>query len=432
MFRQKKRLVLMLMIFLLILVTPLWAMDLDDSIENLAKQLGEDVAGNEAPVIVVWEFSDLDGKLTAFGKYVVEELTTALVRTKKFQVMERELLNKVLEEHQLDFTGFIDRDSAKEIGKLSGANAVVCGTITEFEKNVKINARLIATQTGNIISVASVEVQKDADVIKFLSKVLVEVKPVTNLGNTDKPAVRTDSRTLTPTVAVKPTEPIPTPGEGSWIKSYGENSAAENFVKPIIAAIENKKPDYFDDFSSQKLRWFKAWGEGEVGYKNGEFYMTTKPKKGCTADSPILPFIADFVLEVDQYYVTSSNGDAGICVRAYPGLNQKLQFTIKGSVQDFWVQRSKNGKDSIIFFAKKVPFIKGENEVNHITLFLKGALIAAFVNYELVGMFVDPVYSKLAAKGKISFFLHQSGSEPHTVGARWDNLKIWDLSKVKM
>jgi len=112
----------------------------------------------------------LDGKATELGKFLAEELITKLFLTKKFEVIERQLLNKIIAEHKLDFSGLIDPNSAKELGKILGADAIVSGTITDLVENIKVNARLISTETGQIFSVASEDIIKDNTVKKLMGQ----------------------------------------------------------------------------------------------------------------------------------------------------------------------------------------------------------------------------------------------------------------------
>ncbi len=87
--------------------------------------------------------------------FLAEELTTRLFKTKKFQVVERRLLNKVLEEQSLSVSDLIDKESIKKIGNLLGVTAIVTGSITNLGDDMKINARIISTETGSIATVAS-------------------------------------------------------------------------------------------------------------------------------------------------------------------------------------------------------------------------------------------------------------------------------------
>ena len=82
--------------------------------------------------IAVAGFSYSDGRDSRDGGVVAERITTELVKLKKFKVIERKEIEKVFEELKLQRSGAIDSDSAKDIGKMLGADWVVVGTLTEL------------------------------------------------------------------------------------------------------------------------------------------------------------------------------------------------------------------------------------------------------------------------------------------------------------
>jgi hypothetical protein len=83
-------------------------------------------------------------------------------------VIERHLLNKIIAEQKLSLTGIVDPTSAKQLGKILSVDAIVSGSITDLAQSLRINARLISTETGEIFAVASTEIFKDESVIKLL------------------------------------------------------------------------------------------------------------------------------------------------------------------------------------------------------------------------------------------------------------------------
>lgn len=140
---------------------------LDSQLQNLTDQIVLSLSQKQKTKIAVIEFSDLQGKVSEFGKYLAEELITRLYLTNEFEVIERQLLNKVLQEHKLNLSGLIDVSSAQELGRLLGVDAIASGSVTDLGSGVKVNARLISTETGKIFSVASVTIDKD-DVVRKL------------------------------------------------------------------------------------------------------------------------------------------------------------------------------------------------------------------------------------------------------------------------
>lgn len=148
---------------------------LDDRVGELSQQIAKEMADNQKKTIAVIEFVDLKGNVTDFGRYLAEKLITKLYQTKKFKVIERQLLNRVIAEQKLNLTGTIDPSSAKQLGKLLGVDAICSGTISDLAQTLDVNGRLISTETGEIFAVASTEIPKDDSVTRLLGDVSAKV-----------------------------------------------------------------------------------------------------------------------------------------------------------------------------------------------------------------------------------------------------------------
>ncbi|PYS20324.1 MAG: hypothetical protein DMF72_21480 [Acidobacteria bacterium] len=141
---------------------------LDQRIGELSKQISDGLTENQKQTIAVVEFADLRGNVTDFGRFISEELITRLYQTKKFKVIERQLLNKVVAEQKLSLTGVIDQTSAQKLGKLLGVDAIASGTVSDLGKSLRVNARLISTSTGEVFAVAATEIAKDDSVMALM------------------------------------------------------------------------------------------------------------------------------------------------------------------------------------------------------------------------------------------------------------------------
>jgi TolB-like protein len=86
------------------------------------------------------------------GKIVAEWLITALVKEGRFEVIERRLLKKILEEHKLVMTGVVDEDSATQLGKLLGVKVIISGSVMKFQNIMEVNARIIDVKSASIIA----------------------------------------------------------------------------------------------------------------------------------------------------------------------------------------------------------------------------------------------------------------------------------------
>jgi WD40 repeat protein/TolB-like protein len=90
------------------------------------------------------------------GKIVAEWFTTALVDSGRFEIIERRLLQQILEEQKIGSSGLIDPRSASQLGRLLGVKTVVSGTIQNYDRTFELNTRLIDVETGSIIVAESV------------------------------------------------------------------------------------------------------------------------------------------------------------------------------------------------------------------------------------------------------------------------------------
>ncbi|UCH35630.1 MAG: hypothetical protein JSV65_04575 [Armatimonadota bacterium] len=77
------------------------------------------------------------GRVFDVGKGVADMLTTALVNTRKFRVIEREKVDAVIAEQDLATSGRVDPATAAQIGKILGADYLLMGRVTEFAVETK-------------------------------------------------------------------------------------------------------------------------------------------------------------------------------------------------------------------------------------------------------------------------------------------------------
>lgn len=146
------------------------AEEMEAGFDRLAGEIVNSMSGTDKHKVAVLEFGNLDGRMTEFGQLVAEELITRLFATQKFSVVEREMLGKIIEEHRLNLSGAINEKTAKRFGKLSGVDVICSGTIADLGDAVRINARLISTETGSIFAAASVEIAGNERIKKLLAK----------------------------------------------------------------------------------------------------------------------------------------------------------------------------------------------------------------------------------------------------------------------
>jgi curli biogenesis system outer membrane secretion channel CsgG len=129
--------------------------------------------------IAVSRFEDRSGaRYAGIGKGVADMLATALVKSGKFSVIERQDLDKVFAEQHLGQSGAVTPESAAKAGKVLGVELLVIGSVSEFgikkrevsgafkvfgagvdnkEARAVVDLRLVNSTTAEIIAAESEE-----------------------------------------------------------------------------------------------------------------------------------------------------------------------------------------------------------------------------------------------------------------------------------
>lgn len=142
---------------------PLEESGLEASIKQLAKDIAGQMTQRNISKIAIDDFTDLNGRKSALGDFISEELVTNFYMTGSgsFDVVERRELARVMKEQKLQSTGSLDRTSIAKIGKLLGVEAIVTGSIASWGKAIKINARMIGVENARVFAAASKKVLSD-------------------------------------------------------------------------------------------------------------------------------------------------------------------------------------------------------------------------------------------------------------------------------
>ena len=136
-----------------------------DALAPLAKKLKDAVAAKpdfiSTPAeVAIARFAGIGISDPAAVEDVLEDLSTALVKTGVFQLVERSRLDDVLRELRIQNSGLVDSSTAKKLGRLVGAKAVLVGSISDRKDCYVINARLINTETGIVGIAESIVIDK--------------------------------------------------------------------------------------------------------------------------------------------------------------------------------------------------------------------------------------------------------------------------------
>ena len=113
---------------------------------------------------------------------VREEISSVVVNTKGYVVLERTLIDKVLEENKFQEGGLVDDNEISDLGRMMGANYVLVSSLTTMENDsYYLSFKMIDVKTARI------EKQKTArceikDLIDVVEKTVNEMfgTPITN------------------------------------------------------------------------------------------------------------------------------------------------------------------------------------------------------------------------------------------------------------
>ena len=108
-------------------------------------------AQDNRPKIAILDLSSLGGLNPENAMIVRENLTTSFVKTKKYRVVERSMLNKIFQEMKLVNSDEFSQDEAIEIGKLAQAKYVVTGSLSKTSETYFLNIRVIEVETAEIV-----------------------------------------------------------------------------------------------------------------------------------------------------------------------------------------------------------------------------------------------------------------------------------------
>lgn len=146
---------------------PLSAQD----IRQLSSALADSISASGGKTATVVDFTDLKGNATELGRYLAEELSVDLVSSAKgFTVIDRTHLKSILEEKGLANMSPMDPQIARKIGRITGVDAIVTGTLTPLAAAVRVSAKVLDPATAKILGAYIVEIPKNKAIAELMDR----------------------------------------------------------------------------------------------------------------------------------------------------------------------------------------------------------------------------------------------------------------------
>jgi sugar lactone lactonase YvrE/TolB-like protein len=122
---------------ILTIILALWAFDVS-------------AAARTRIAVVDLESEGEKAKSEELGRIAAQWLATAFVNQGRFEVVERQALQEVIEEQQLGLTGVIDVNTAAQLGRVLGATYIVTGAVISHKQGIDLNVKIIETENATI------------------------------------------------------------------------------------------------------------------------------------------------------------------------------------------------------------------------------------------------------------------------------------------
>ena len=213
----------------------------------------------------------------------------------------------------------------------------------------------------------------------------------------------TQPPTLTPTITLTSTPSNTLTPTGTPLPDW-----AINFSEPILLAIQDRPPDFQDDFHDKSGGWFLyGCSDWRMQFVAGELVMTN-----CEARNERLKY-TDFVLEVDARFVSYDPADGRW------GVSWGNEIIINNWGEISWLLRE---GPKVVDSGNAYPATAS----NHILIVVKRIESAVYVNDQPLSYIV----SDTIQWRDISLFVPRLDNTKYETVVAFDNFKLWDISDL--
>ncbi|MCM8821366.1 MAG: FlgO family outer membrane protein [Candidatus Omnitrophica bacterium] len=151
-------------------------------IASIAKAITGLLTENKIKILAITDFTDLEGNVNILGRFLAEEISISLASSEKeITIIDRNQLKKMLVEKQISQSAVIDPGIAKQIARISGAEAILTGSAYPAGSSLYVSVKAIDVNTARIFAGASTTIEKNPlidDLIRISFKIPEIAKPV--------------------------------------------------------------------------------------------------------------------------------------------------------------------------------------------------------------------------------------------------------------
>lgn len=117
-----------------------------------------------------------DDRYDHLGKAFSSMMISDLSVLERLRLIERERLEELTAELDLQYSGRVDEESAQSLGMILGAEYLVLGSFVTVDPEIRMNTRVARVETSEVVTTAEVTGQRDAlfDLQQALADQIIE------------------------------------------------------------------------------------------------------------------------------------------------------------------------------------------------------------------------------------------------------------------
>ena len=118
--------------------------------------------------VIVLPFPDFEGKYTQVSAFIREQLITAIVATRKYQIVPNEELMQLAKENDIPPMELGNSEIFKQIANRYENDSIVTGSLTDLQKKMAVMSRIIQGGTGEYAGAALVYIRVEDEIAALL------------------------------------------------------------------------------------------------------------------------------------------------------------------------------------------------------------------------------------------------------------------------
>ena len=159
-----------------------------EGINQLASQIVARSVAADRTTIAIAAFPHVDDTCSELSNFLVDELVLSFfsMPDAKLSIIERSQLDRIFSELELSLSGAVDVNTTQELGRVHGVDTLLVGTLSTIGDDLRVNARLIDTETARVYSAAAVNIPRTSTYEELMERPAAGGCTMTPFGGGDR------------------------------------------------------------------------------------------------------------------------------------------------------------------------------------------------------------------------------------------------------